>query len=159
MIAVIQRVTQASVEVDRQCIAKIAHGLLVLLGVAKGDTDSDVRFMIEKIPHLRIFEDRQGQMNRSVQDIHGELLLVSQFTLLANMAKGRRPNFDAAAPPEEARSLYQSVLGQFQSLGLTVQSGQFGASMAVNLENDGPVTLILDSRDNKKAKEVKAARP
>jgi len=146
MVAVIQRVTQASVTVESQCISTIGHGLLVLLGVAKGDTSSDVRFMVEKIPELRIFLDTQGHMNRSLQDIGGELLLVSQFTLLANLAKGRRPTFDAAAPPEEARSLYQMLLEQFLALGLAVQSGRFGASMTVGLENDGPVTLILDSR-------------
>ena len=103
MIAVIQRVTQASVSVESLRIATIGQGLLVLLGVARGDTDSDVRFMVEKIPQLRIFADTQSHMNHSLHDIHGELLLVSQFTLLANTAKGRRPSFEEAAPPEEAR--------------------------------------------------------
>jgi D-tyrosyl-tRNA(Tyr) deacylase len=145
MIAVIQRVTQASVTVENHCIAKIGHGLLVLLGVAKGDTLSDVRFMVEKIPHLRMFADIQGHMNHSLQDIHGELLLVSQFTLLANMTKKRRPSFDAAASPDKARTLYQAILEQFQALGLAIQGGRFGTLMTVSLENDGPVTLILDS--------------
>lgn len=146
MIAVIQRVTQASVTVESLRIATIGPGLLVLLGVARGDTDSDVRFMVEKIPQLRIFADTQGHMNHSLHDIHGELLLVSQFTLLANTAKGRRPGFEEAALPEEARRYYQKVLEQFQALGLPVQSGRFGASMIVSLDNDGPITLILNSR-------------
>ena len=118
----------------------------MLLGVARGDTDSDVRFMVEKIPQLRIFADIQGHMNHSLHDIHGELLLVSQFTLLANTAKGRRPGFEEAAPPEEARRYYQKVLEQFQALGLPVQGGRFGASMIVSLDNEGPITLILNSR-------------
>ena len=145
MIAVLQRVTQASVRVNNQCIANIGRGLLVLLGVATGDTHSDVRFMVEKIPHLRIFEDEKGHMHHSLQDIKGELLVVSQFTLLANMVKGRRPSFDTAASPEQARPLYQALLAQFHELGIAVQEGRFGASMIVGLENDGPVTLILDS--------------
>ena len=146
MIAVIQRVAQASVTVENQRIATIGHGLLVLLGVARGDTDSDVRFMVEKIPQLRIFGDTQGHMNHSLHDIHGELLLVSQFTLLANTTKGRRPSFEDAALPEEARRYDQNVLEQFQAIGLPVQGGQFGTSMIVSLDNEGPITLILNSR-------------
>ncbi len=146
MIAVIQRVTRASVAVDELCIASIGQGLLVLLGIAKGDGDSDVQFMVEKIPQLRIFPDQQNRMNCSLQAINGELLLVSQFTLLANLAKGRRPSFECAAHPEEARPLYLQLLEQLQTRDLAVQGGQFGASMTVSLENDGPVTLILDSR-------------
>jgi D-aminoacyl-tRNA deacylase len=146
MIAVIQRVTQASVTIEDLPIATIGPGLLVLLGVARGDTDSDVRFMVEKIPQLRIFSDTQGHMNHSLYDIHGELLLVSQFTLLANTAKGRRPSFEEAAPPEETRWYYQNVFEQFQAIGLPVQSGRFGASMIVSLDNEGPITLILNSR-------------
>ena len=159
MVAVIQRVTHASVTVESQCISSIGHGLLVLLGIAKGDTCSDVRFMVEKIPQLRIFPDTQGHMNRSLQDISGELLLVSQFTLLANTTKGRRPSFEDAAPPEEARLHYQRMLEQFQDLGLAVQGGRFGASMTVGLENDGPVTLILDSRTKEKAEKLKGLDP
>lgn len=149
MIAVIQRVTHASVTVENQCIATIDQGLLVLVGVARGDTHSDVKFMVEKIPQLRIFADTQGHMNYSLQDIKGELLLVSQFTLLANTAKGRRPSFEWAAPPEKARLLYQNILEQFQALGLAVQGGRFGTSMIISLNNEGPVTLILDSRAKK----------
>lgn len=105
--------------------------------------------MVEKIPQLRIFADTQGHMNCSLQDIKGELLLVSQFTLLANTAKGRRPSFECAAPPEKARLLYQNILEQFQALGLAVQGGRFGTSMIISLNNEGPVTLILDSRAKK----------
>ncbi len=150
MIAVIQRVLHASVTVDSHRIATIGHGILVLLGIAKEDTDADGQFMVEKIPQLRIFADTQGHMNRSLLDTHGELLLVSQFTLLANIAKGRRPSFEGAAPPKEAQEHYQKVLEQFQARGLAVQGGRFGASMIVTLENDGPVTLILDSRAKEK---------
>jgi len=150
MIAVIQRVLHASVTVDSHRIATIGHGILVLLGIAKEDTDADGQFMVEKIPQLRIFADTQGHMNRSLLDTHGELLLVSQFTLLANIAKRRRPSFEGAAPPKEAQEHYQKVLEQFQARGLAVQGGRFGASMIVTLENDGPVTLILDSRAKEK---------
>jgi len=150
MVAVIQRVLHASVTVDGHPIATIGHGILVLLGIAKEDTDADGQFMVEKIPHLRLFADTQGHMNRSLLDTHGELLLVSQFTLLANTAKGRRPSFECAAPPKEAQEHYQKVLEQFQAQGLAVQGGRFGASMIVRLENDGPVTLILDSRAKEK---------
>jgi D-tyrosyl-tRNA(Tyr) deacylase len=150
MIAVIQRVIHASVTVDSRHIATIGQGILVLLGIAKEDTDADRQFMVEKIPQLRIFADTQGHMNRSLLDTHGELLLVSQFTLLANIAKGRRPSFEGAAPPKEAQEHYQKVLEQFQARGLAVQGGRFGASMIVTLENDGPVTLILDSRAKEK---------
>ena len=146
MIALIQRVTRASVTVDNFCLASIRQGLLVLLGISKGDGEPDVQFMVDKIPRLRIFSDPQGRMNHSLLDIEGELLLVSQFTLLANTTKGRRPSFEYAAPPELAQPLYQSLLEQLQSLGIVIQSGRFGASMNVSLENDGPVTLILDSR-------------
>ena len=150
MLAVIQRVLHASVTVDSHRIATIGHGILVLLGIAKEDTDTDVQFMVEKIPPMRIFADTQGHMNRSLLDTHGELLLVSQFTLLANTTKGRRPSFECAAPPKEARQYYQKVLEQLEARGLAVQSGDFGASMIVSLENDGPVTLILDSRAKEK---------
>ncbi len=155
MIAVIQRVRQASVTVESQCIAAIRQGLLVLLGVAKGDTDSDVAFMVEKIPRLRMFSDARGHMNHSLQDINGELLLVSQFTLLAKTNKGRRPSFECAAPPKEARLRYQDVLEKLQALGLTVHSGHFGEAMIVSLENEGPVTLILDSQAKELVKKIK----
>jgi D-aminoacyl-tRNA deacylase len=155
MIAVIQRVRRASVTVETQVIAQINQGLVMLLGVARGDTGQDVDYMVEKVPRLRIFPDAQGKMNDALQDINGELLLISQFTLMANTEKGRRPSFGAAAPPEEARLRYQEVFEKFQARGLAVQGGMFGAAMVVALENDGPVTLILDSRAVEAVKKVK----
>lgn len=146
MIAVIQRVRQASVRVGYDPVAEINRGLVVLLGIAHGDTSHDVDFMVGKISRLRIFPDEQGKMQKSLQEIQGEILVVSQFTLLANTGKGRRPSFELAASPEEARKIYQEVLEKFQAVGLSVREGTFGASMVVSLENDGPVTLILDSR-------------
>lgn len=146
MIAVIQRVRQASVRVGHDPVAEISRGLVVLLGIAHGDTSQDVDFMVGKISRLRIFPDEQGKMQKSLQEIQGEILVVSQFTLLANTGKGRRPSFELAASPEEARKTYQEVLEKFQAIGLSVREGTFGASMVVSLENDGPVTLILDSR-------------
>lgn len=155
MMAVIQRVKCASVMVDRQVIAQINQGLVSLLGIAQGDTGQDVDFMVEKIPRLRIFSDEQEKMNCSLQDINGGLLVVSQFTLLANTEKGRRPSFESAAPPEEARVRYEELLEKFKALGLAVQWGSFGAKMVVTLENDGPVTLILDSRAGKTVKRLR----
>jgi D-tyrosyl-tRNA(Tyr) deacylase len=159
MIAVIQRVNRASVTVESQVIAKISQGLVILLGIAKGDTGQDVDFMVEKIPRLRIFADPQGKMNYALQDIKGELLVISQFTLLANTDKGRRPSFESAAPSEVAHVRYREVLEKFQALGLAVQGGIFGAAMVVALENDGPVTLILDSRAGEAVKKVKDTLP
>lgn len=155
MVSVIQRVKSASVMVDRQVIAQINQGLVVLLGIARGDTGQDVDFMVEKIPRLRIFSDEQEKMNGSLQDLNGGLLVVSQFTLLANTEKGRRPSFESAAPPEEARVRYVELLEKFKALGLAVQGGIFGAKMVVTLENDGPVTLILDSRAGKTVKRLR----
>lgn len=146
MRAVLQRVTRASVQVDGQVVGEIAAGLLVLLGVAKGDREADVRYMLEKIPGLRIFSDEHGKMNRSITELGGELLVVSQFTLLGDTDKGRRPGFDQAAPPDVARTLYEQVVAGLKQQGLTVEAGLFGAYMKVSLENDGPVTFILDSR-------------
>ena len=146
MRAVIQRVTHASVEVEDQIIGQIGAGLLVLLGVAKGDGEADVRYMLEKIPGLRIFSDEQGKMNRSITELGGGILLVSQFTLLSDMDKGRRPGFDQAAPPDVARTLYEQVVAGLKQRGLAVATGLFGAYMMVSLENDGPVTFILDSQ-------------
>ena len=147
MRAVLQRVTRASVQVEGQVMGQIGAGLLVLLGVAKGDGEADVRYMLEKIPGLRIFSDEQGKMNRSITELGGGVLLVSQFTLLGDTDKGRRPGFDQAAPPDVARRLYEQVVAGLKQRGLTVATGLFGAYMTVSLENDGPVTLILDSRD------------
>ncbi|MEW6248283.1 MAG: D-aminoacyl-tRNA deacylase [Nitrospirota bacterium] len=146
MRAVLQRVTRASVEVDGTIVGKIGLGLLVLLGVAREDGESDARYIADKILGLRIFSDDEGKMNRSLADCGGSVLLVSQFTLLGDTAKGRRPGFDRAAPPELARALYEKVADDLRAQGAPVETGLFGAHMAVELVNDGPVTFILDSR-------------
>ena len=146
MKAVIQRVTRASVEVEGQVARRINAGLLVLLGAAKGDGEVDGRYLVEKIRTLRIFSDEQGKMNRSLVDISGSVLLVSQFTLLGNTANGRRPSFDAAAPPDEAKRLYEQVAADLRNHGTHVETGVFAAHMQVELLNDGPVTFVLDSR-------------
>ena len=151
MKAVIQRVTRASVEVEGRTVGAIGEGLLVLLGVAKGDGEADCRFMVEKLRGLRIFADDAGKMNRSLDEVQGAILLVSQFTLLGNTRNGRRPGFDDAAPPEEARRLYQDVLTALKTQGTGVESGVFAAHMKVELVNDGPVTFILDSRSGMSA--------
>jgi D-tyrosyl-tRNA(Tyr) deacylase len=148
MKAVIQRVTRASVEVDGVVIGRIDTGLLVLLGVAKEDSEADAQYLMDKLIGLRIFSDTEGKMNRSIIDIGGKLLIVSQFTLLGNTAKGRRPGFDRAATPERARTLYELIIGMARDRGILVETGRFGAHMRVALENDGPVTFLIDSRGN-----------
>lgn len=145
MKAVIQRVTRASVEVDGRVVGHIGAGLLVLIGVAQGDGEPDAEYMVEKLATMRIFSDQQGKMNLSIGEVGGALLLVSQFTLLADTSRGRRPGFDLAAPPETARLLYEQVAAGLKSRGLRVETGVFGAHMKVELLNDGPVTFILDS--------------
>jgi D-tyrosyl-tRNA(Tyr) deacylase len=147
MKAVIQRVTRASVEVDGRQIGAIGEGLLVLLGVAKGDGETDCRFMVEKLPSLRVFSDHAGKMNRSLVDVGGSILLVSQFTLLGNTRNGRRPSFDEAAPADEAKRWYEQVAARLKAQGISVETGLFAAHMKVELLNDGPVTLLLDSRN------------
>lgn len=146
MRAVIQRVSRASVVVDGKVEGQIGAGLLVLLGVAKGDGAPDVQYMVEKIATLRIFGDQQGKMNLSLGEVGGAVLIVSQFTLVGDTDKGRRPGFDKAAPPDTARTLYGQVVDGLKGRGLRVETGLFGARMRVSLENDGPVTFILDSR-------------
>jgi D-tyrosyl-tRNA(Tyr) deacylase len=146
MKAVIQRVTRASVRVEGRTVGRIESGLLVLLGVAKGDGETDGRYLAEKIRTLRIFSDEQGKMNYSLSDIGGSVLLVSQFTLLGQTANGRRPSFDAAATPDEAKRLYEGVATGLRAQGIPVQTGVFAAHMQVELLNDGPVTFVLDSR-------------
>ena len=146
MKAVIQRVSHASVEVSGQVVGRIDTGLLVLLGVAKGDADIDSRYLVEKIRTLRIFSDQQGKMNHSLEDVGGSVLLVSQFTLLGRTTNGRRPSFDEAALPGEAKRLYEQVATDLQALGTKVVTGRFAAHMRVELLNDGPVTFVLDSR-------------
>jgi D-tyrosyl-tRNA(Tyr) deacylase len=145
MRAVIQIVRQSSVKVDGQMLGQIGCGLLVLLGVAKNDSAQDVDYLVNKIIHLRIFEDAKGKMNRSLLETGGELLAVSQFTLLADCRKGRRPSFIHAAEPEKATELYQTFVDRVRHHGIRVQTGRFGAMMAVALINDGPVTIIIES--------------
>lgn len=146
MRACIQRVTHAQVEVDQQVVGQIGAGLLILLGVEQGDQASDLEYLSEKCIGLRIFEDEQGKMNRSVLDCGGEVLVVSQFTLLGNCKKGKRPSFVDAAPPEQAKRMYLEFSDRIQQAGIQVATGVFQADMQVSLCNDGPVTLLLDSR-------------
>lgn len=146
MRAVLQRVTEARVEVGGDVVGAIGPGLLVLVGVAKGDTAADVAWLAEKTAALRIFEDEAGKMNLSVAEAGGAVLAVSQFTLLADCRKGRRPGFSDAAPPEAADALYNDYVAALRATGLTVATGVFRAMMQVHLVNDGPVTMLLDSR-------------
>lgn len=146
MKAVLQRVTGAKVCVDGEVVGQIGAGILVLLGVAEGDTERDAAYIAEKLAFLRIFEDEAGKMNLSLRDIGGQALVVSQFTLLADCRKGRRPGFSQAAAPELARNLYEVCVERLCSHGVEVQTGRFQAHMEVSLLNDGPVTLLLDSR-------------
>lgn len=146
MRAVVQRVSQASVVVSDQTVGSIEHGLMVLLGVAQGDTDKDAQYLAEKTAGLRIFEDDAGKMNLSVEDTGGGVLVISQFTLLGDCRKGRRPGFTDAAPPELADRLYQVYADILRSRGLRVATGIFQAEMKVSLVNEGPVTMLLDSR-------------
>lgn len=149
MKAVLQRVTSASVEVDGQVVGRIQQGLMVLLGVAKGDDESDVEYVVDKILSLRIFSDDRGKMNRSLSDVGGAVLLVSQFTLLGSTTNGRRPSFDDAAPPDSAKRLYEQVAADLRAGGIPVETGVFAAHMQVALVNDGPVTFMVDSRDKR----------
>jgi D-tyrosyl-tRNA(Tyr) deacylase len=146
MRAVVQRVSRAQVRVDGAVTGSVERGLLVLLGVAKGDGPDDARAMADKLASLRIFEDPDGRMNLSAAEVGGGLLIVSQFTLLGDARKGNRPGFSDAAPPEEANALYQSVCELVRAKGLQVAQGVFRAHMEVELVNDGPVTILLDSR-------------
>jgi len=145
MRGVIQRVLEAHVKVDGQIVGQIEQGLVVLLGVAAGDTSADLKYLVEKTIHLRIFEDDDGKMNRSVIDVGGSILAISQFTLLGDCRKGRRPSFIGAAKPEEANAMYQQYIAQIRQQGVPVETGIFQADMKVHLVNDGPVTLVLDS--------------
>jgi len=145
MRAVIQRVTSASVAVAGRRISAIRRGLLVFLGVAAEDSDADLKYIVAKIAHLRAFEDEDGKMNLSLFDTGGEVLVVSQFTLLADCRKGRRPSFAGAATPEKARRLYDECIVALRALGLQVSSGMFQEMMEVALVNDGPVTFLIDS--------------
>ena len=145
MRAVIQRVSRAKVTVNGETTGEIGNGLLVLLGVATGDTDADADYLAEKIVGLRIFEDQNGKMNLSVADTAGALLVVSQFTLYGDVRRGKRPSFDAAAPPQQARQLYEYFVEKIRAAGLTCETGRFQEMMQVELVNEGPVTILLDS--------------
>jgi D-tyrosyl-tRNA(Tyr) deacylase len=147
MKAVVQRVSSANVEVEGATVGKIGPGLLVLLGVARGDEEKDASWMAEKVVGLRIFEDDEGKMNRSLLEVGGALLAVSQFTLLGDSRKGRRPSFIDAAQPDRAEALYSSFVARARSLGAPTSTGRFQAHMAVHLVNDGPVTILLDSKE------------
>ena len=146
MRACVQRVSRASVTVDGQITGRIDRGLVVLLGVAGGDDDGDARFLAEKLSGLRIFEDDAGKMNRSIDQAEGAMLVISQFTLLGDCRKGRRPSFVAAAEPDVAERLYDTFCAAVSLLGIPVATGRFRAHMDVELVNDGPVTLLLDSK-------------
>ena len=150
MKALIQRVTRASVAVGKQTIGEIGPGLVILLGVSKEDEDADAVYLVEKIANLRIFADDENRFNRSALDIGAEFLVVSQFTLYADTRKGRRPDFNQAAGPEEAERLYEHAVQLFREAGITVATGKFREHMLVSLENDGPVTLMLDSADRQR---------
>ena len=146
MRSVIQRVSRAAVTVDDRVVGAIGSGLVVFVGVAEGDEAADIDYTASKIRDLRIFGDDQGRMNRSVVDAGGGVLVVSQFTLLADVRRGRRPGFDAAAAPEVAKAAYEDLVGRLRDAGLRVETGVFQAHMHVDLVNDGPVTILLDSR-------------
>lgn len=154
MKAVIQRVTNASVAVEGEVIGSIGEGLVLLLGIAKGDTQQDLDYLVERVTNLRIFADPAGKMNRSLLDVQGALLVISQFTLLGNTSGGRRPGFEQASPPDEARMLYEQAVERFRTLVHRVEIGRFGAHMVVTLSNDGPVTFTLDSRDRRAGTQV-----
>jgi D-aminoacyl-tRNA deacylase len=145
MRAVVQRVSRARVTVNEWTSGEIGLGLLVLLGVGREDTEEDATYLAEKIAGLRIFEDSDGKMNRSVQDVGGSVLAVSQFTLYGDVRRGKRPSFDAAAVPEQARRLYEFFVQQIQAAGLRCETGRFQQMMQVELVNEGPVTILLDS--------------
>lgn len=146
MIAVVQRVSESSVTVDGAVTGAIGPGMMVLLGVAREDSEKDADYLVDKLVNLRIFEDDAGKMNRSLLDSGGAMLVVSQFTLLGDCRKGRRPSFVSAAPPESAEALYNYFAGQVRGRGVEVATGRFRAMMKVSLVNDGPVTLIVESK-------------
>jgi len=147
MKALLQRVTTASVSLGNEEVGRIGRGLVVFLGVASGDTEKDAQYLAQKIVNLRIFSDEEGKFNLSALDIDGELLLVSQFTLLADTRKGRRPSFIEAAPPAQAEELFEYFVEQTRATGLKVETGRFQQYMQVEIHNDGPVTILLDSKE------------
>lgn len=145
MKAVIQRVRHAQVVVDREVVGGIDYGLLVYLGIGKGDSKQNLSWLCRKIVKLRVFSDEMGKMNKTLDEVGGQLLVVSQFTLLANLRKGNRPSYDDAADPKEAEALYEEALLLFKSMGYSVAAGRFGAHMDVSYTNDGPVTFVLEA--------------
>jgi D-tyrosyl-tRNA(Tyr) deacylase len=154
MKALLQRVTAAQVTVESEVVGKIGHGLVVFIGVANDDTPEDINYLTRKIVELRIFEDTEGKFNLSLLDVSGELLLVSQFTLLANTRKGRRPGFTDAAPPEIAEALFNQFVEQIRATGLKVETGRFQTHMHVEINNDGPITIMIDSRERFNSRSV-----
>jgi D-aminoacyl-tRNA deacylase len=146
MRAVVQRVSRASVRVDGKLVGEIGRGLLVLLGVAEGDADADAAYLAEKISGLRIFQDEAGKMNLGVMEVGGTVLVVSQFTLFGDVRWGKRPSFDAAARPEQARAMYEHFVERVRAFGLRCETGRFQEMMEVELVNSGPVTILLDSK-------------
>lgn len=147
---VIQRVSKASVTIENKKVAEIQSGLLILLGIVNEDTQEDIKWLSNKITNLRIFNDDEGVMNKSIKDINGDIIAVSQFTLHASTKKGNRPSYIKAAKPDIAIPLYEKLVQQIEvDLGKKIQTGQFGADMKVELLNDGPVTIIIDSKDKK----------
>lgn len=147
MRVVLQRVAHASVTVDGEIIGKIQRGFLLLVGVTHDDAMDDMEYLVRKIVQMRIFEDEEGKLNRSIQDIGGEILSVSQFTLYADTKKGNRPSFSKAAPGDVALEMFEQFNGLLRDTGIPVETGQFGADMKVDLLNDGPVTILLDSKN------------
>ena len=145
MRAVIQRVSEASVRVEGEIIGKIGAGFLVLIGVEDGDTENDFKYIATKVPNMRIFEDENEKMNLSILDVGGEILAVSQFTLLGDARSSRRPSFIQAARPDTANPMYERLVQHWRDMGIHVETGKFGAHMEVSLINDGPVTMLLDS--------------
>lgn len=150
MKALVQRVSQASVSIENQIVASIKQGLVVLIGVGKGDSEADARYLADKISNLRIFSDEADKFNLSALDIGGEVLVVSQFTLLADTRKGRRPSFTDAAPPEDAEPLIENFVQLLRAFGLEVQTGRFRQNMLVEIHNSGPVTIFIDSEERLK---------
>lgn len=143
---VIQRVAHSNVKVDNEIVGEIKQGLMLLIGIQEEDNEDDANWLVQKILNLRIFSDEEGKLNRSILDIKGELLCISQFTLLADYKKGNRPSFIKAAKPEVAIPLFEYIKTEFAKSGLRVESGVFGADMQVSLQNDGPVTIVMDSK-------------
>jgi D-tyrosyl-tRNA(Tyr) deacylase len=146
MRAVVQRVKSANVKVEDKIIGSIEQGILLLLGVEETDEETDLEYMCEKVPNLRIFEDENGKMNKSLLDVRGSILVISQFTLLGDARKGRRPSFTVAARPEKAIPMYEKFITDMKRKNIKTQAGEFGAEMKVELINDGPVTILLDSK-------------